>query len=173
LQTQVVVSRWLQARGSNEISYPRFQAVRGALQGALAALGDAYTGDLPPIAVVNMSYVNIVPIPHATPVVERYFSPSAHLQIAQGAQQMFKVEASWKESAGIDLRYSLEQVHAIVADEKVEAYSLTTAAGSRVAPNEDGWLRLDYIHDRMQEFFSDLLSEQAKKEWQLTPVSLD
>jgi hypothetical protein len=103
-------------------------------------------------------------------VVDRYFSDSVRITATSGAERVHKLEASWREPDGTDLRFCLEQVTASVGDEKVEGYRLTTVAGRLLAVTDTAEAALDSVHARLQSFFLDLLSTSAKDEWQLLEV---
>jgi uncharacterized protein (TIGR04255 family) len=173
LQTQVIVARWLKRATENGYEYPRFQSLSDALWRTLDAVTEASGQGPPHVVVVNISYVNFLAVPHTEPVLSRYFSEMAHVRAALDAEQVLKVEASWRERGAIDLRFELAQVTAQVADQSIEGYRLTTVAGRRLTDLADPKGSLDIVHDRLQVFFSDLISEQAKDEWQLRKVPLD
>ncbi len=171
VQSHVVVARWLPRVGVAEAEYPRFPALRDALWRAVDAFKAACGQDAPRVHVVNMSYVNFLRIPHSSPVLRRYFSKRIQIEAAADAQQVHKLEASWREADESDFRFSLEQVTARVADESVQGYRLTTAAGRRVQPSDKEQEILERAHERLQSLFHEWLSADARKEWQLQEVS--
>ena len=118
-----------------------------------------------------MSYVNFLQIAHDQPVLRRYSSERARVEVANGARKIHKVETSWQEPDGVGLRFSLEQVTATVDAAKVEGFRLTTAAGQRLVEGGSEGEALDVIHDRLQIFFLDILSADAKAEWDLEPIN--
>lgn len=171
VQRSVIVARWSRTIGSRSPDYPRFPSLRDTLWRGHAALGKAINGQPARIVVTNMSYVNFLGIPHTEPVHD-YFSDLVHVKAASNAKQLRKMELSWQEPSDIDVRMAVEQASAPVADQTVEGFRLTTAAGLRLGDGlspEDG---LDDVHDRLQVFFGALLSDKAKEEWQLTEVPL-
>jgi len=172
LQSQVVVARWLKHVGKNGGDYPRFPVLRDALRQAMEAFKDACGGQLPRVVVVNISYVNFLRIAHTEPVLRRYFSDLARVKATQNADQIHRLEVSWREPDSVDLRYRLEQVTAEVEGQTVEGYQLTTAAGTRLAEGADADSALETVHDRLQLFFQDLISDHARKEWELKEVPL-
>ncbi len=167
LQGQVIVARWVKRVGDEVSEYPRFPVLSQALWDALQAFREVAAGQVSRIVVANMSYVNFLRIRHSAPVLSRYFSDLAQVRATQNAKEIHKTEVAWSESDGVDLRYRLEQVTAKVADEKVDGYRLTTAAGTRLDTGADVTRTLDVVHNRLQLFFRDLISDEARKEWQL------
>lgn len=170
---QVVIARWVKRVPNGGPGYPRFPALREALRQAVGAFKEASGDKFPPIVVTNMTYVNLLRVSHSAPVVGDYFSESAQIQATKDAAEVYKVEAGWRAADSVDLRYALEQVTAKVDDEEVEAYRLTTAAGTRIPEGGDAITTLDGIHDRLQVFFRELISKKAQDEWQLNEVPLD
>jgi uncharacterized protein (TIGR04255 family) len=163
----------LKGVGEKAAAYPRFPAIRDALWRAVNAFEEATGGRFPRIAVVNMSYVNFLKIPHSAPVLSRYFSDVARVKATDGANQIHKVEVAWREHDSVDLRYNVEQVTAKVADQEVQGYRLTTAAGVKLPATAEATSALDAVHDRLQLFFRDVISDDAREEWQLTEVALE
>ena len=170
LQGQVIVVRWLKQGNPGAPDYPRFAALSDAMWKAHSALQLTCEDNNRPIHVINMSYVNFLQLPHASPVLERYFSDIVQVKATAKAQQIQNIGISWRDHEGTDLRFSLEQVTAQIKQEKVEGYRLTTAAGRLFSGLDNEREILDQIHLRLQLFFRDLLSDAAKEEWQLKEV---
>jgi hypothetical protein len=168
VQSQVMVVRWSRRSGSDSPDYPRYPALRDSLWDSVTKLAKACETPVPRIAVVNMSYVNSLQVPHGAPVLQTYFAPTAHVQAALGAKELRKLEASWMDADDIDIRYHLEQVTLRIVDQEVQGYALTTAAGKRMGPSVTPKAELDNVHARLQVFFRDLISKQAQDEWELT-----
>ena len=167
VQSQLIVARWLKQVQPSAPPYPRYSALRDALWQAFDALVDACNGACPPIAVTNMSYVNFLTMSPSEPVLAKYFSELVHVRAAENSQALYKLEASWRERDDVDLRFTLEQVTAKMDERDVEGFRLTTAAGQRLAASANPQETLDSLHDRLQIFFRDVLSEHAKTEWAL------
>ena len=172
VQSQVIIARWVKKVVTSAPDYPRYKALADALWRATKGFSETYARQAPRIVVVNMSYVNFLQIAHDQPVLLRYFSEKARVEAAKGARKIHKVETSWQEPDGVDLRFSLEQVTATVDAAKVEGFRLTTAAGKRLVEGDGKEDALEMIHDRLQIFFFEILSEQAKTEWDLEPVDV-
>lgn len=168
VQSQLIVARWLKQIQPSPPPYPRYSALRDALWQAFDALTDAINGARPPIAVTNMSYVNFLTMSPSEPVLAKYFSELVHVRAAVNSQALYKLEASWREQDEVDLRFTLEQVAARMEERDVEGFRLATAAGQRLAASANPQENLDSLHDRLQIFFRDVLSERAKTEWALT-----
>ncbi len=167
VQSQLIVARWLKQIQPGAPPYPRYSVLRDALWQAFDALVGACNGACPPIAVINMSYVNFLTMSPSEPVLTKYFSDLVHVRAAENSQALYKVEASWRERDDVDLLFTLEQVTAKMDERDVEGFRLTTAAGQRLAASTDPKEKLDTLHDRLQIFFRDVLSEDAKAEWAL------
>ena len=170
LQDQVIVARWLKQFIMEGPAYPRFPALREALWEIVAACKKTCGPVERPIHVLNMSYVNFLKLAHTSTVLEKYFSDKVQVQITNSAEQTHKLEIAWRDPDGTDLRFVLEQITAEVEQEKIEGYRLTTAAGRSLSPTDDGKAILDEVHQRLQFFFLDVLSKEARTEWQLEEV---
>ena len=170
LHSQVIVVRWVKQPGPYETAYPRFPALRDALWKAVEAFREGVGDAFPGVAVVNMSYVNFLPALDPASVVSTYFSKQAQLSLMDNARKVRKLESAWSERDRVDVRFALEQVTAKLADSVREGYRLTTAAGIRLAESLDAKAALENIHDRLQVFFLELISDDAQVEWQLTKV---
>lgn len=166
VQSQLVVVRWLKQVTAEAPDYPRFKALRDTLWHARRVHFEGGQTQSVPI-VVNMSYVNFIQVTDAGSVLEDYLSPRVQVAATKNAQQVHKVEVSWQERDSVDLRFSLEQIAADVGGETLDGYRLTTAAGLRLAESNDPRAALEDIHDRLQYFFRDLISDRARDEWQL------
>lgn len=167
VHAHVVVTRWMQPFVVDQPKYPHYQVLRDAHWRAVEALRSASQDELPPIVVVNMSYVNFLKIGDSASELRQYFSDLAQLGAAADAEQVRKIEGAWKEKSGIDLRFTIEQVTRTIAGESSVGYRLTTAGGRRLSESVDSRSALDDVHDRLQHFFRDLISNRAKKEWGL------
>lgn len=165
VQPQVIVARWSKRPGLTEPKYTRYQALRDALWNTVEAFRKGCGDDFPGIAVVNMSYVNFIPASNAPPTPTTYFSKEAHLRIMGNARHVRKLEAAWAEDEDLDVRFALEQAATKFTDRVEQGHRLTTAAGLRLTPSVDAQSGLDKVHNKLQEFFLELISDEAKKEW--------
>ncbi len=167
VQPRVIVARWSKRPGLIEPEYPRFKALRDSLWNAVEAFRKAREDEFPGIAVVNMSYVNFIPVSDPATVVRTYFAKNAHLGVLENAHQVRKLEAAWSESDDLDLRFALEQAAAKLPEGVTQGYRLTTAAGLRLGKSLSAESGLDRVHDKLQAFFVGLISNEAKSEWKL------
>lgn len=167
VQPQVIVARWSKRPGLIEPEYPRYEALRDSLWNTVEAFRKACGDDYPGITVVNMSYVNFIPLLDPSSVLTAYFSDGAHLRIMRNARQVRKLEAAWSEGDDLDVRFALEQAAAKLPDGVTQGYRLTTAAGLRLGESLDAKSGLEKVHDALQGFFLGLISARAKKEWKL------
>ena len=134
---QVVIARWVRQFGPRESPYPRFPSLRAALWRAVEGLRTAVGEDFPPLAVVNMSYTNFVPVPDPASDIRTYLSKRAQLAALDNAHQVRKLEAAWGEEDAVDVRFSLDQGTAKLGDDVIDGYQLTTTAGRRLAGSRD------------------------------------
>lgn len=170
LQSRVAVVRWVKEFIRDAPNYPRFPTLQAALWEVINVVRTTYQLSSLPIAVVNMSYVNFIDVTDFSTVVKQYFSPLVHVQATDGAEEIRKLEVSWREK-GIDLRFHLEKLSATLGEDTVDGCRLTTVAGMPIpAPDGDPRTTLENVHSRLQVFFRDVISEGAKKEWQLKEV---
>ncbi len=170
VQPQVIVARWVKHPSLLEAKYPRYQALRDSLWNAVDAFRKGCGDECPGIAVVNMSYVNFIPVSNPAAVLQTYFSEHVHLQAMDNARQVRKLEAAWSEGDDLDVRFALEQAVARLPDGVAQGYRLTTAAGLRLGESLDAKSGLEKVHDVLQEFFVKLISPEAKTEWKLQEV---
>lgn len=167
VQSQVLVAHWAKRAGPDAPKYPRYRALRDSLWRAVDCLREVCEQPPPRIIVVNMSYVNFIQSSQGPAVLRRYFSGRARLAAADEARKVHKLEASWQEPDGIDLRLCFEHVTAKVETESIEGYRFTTACGQHVSEGESDRDALDEVHERLQGFFADIISDDAKTDWGL------
>lgn len=169
LQRQVVVVRWLRRIEPSAPAYPRFNVVRDTLWQAIDGLAESLAHPLPPVVVTNMSYVNFLAIGHEERILDLYFSRLIQVEAVKNASRVRKLEVSWQERDGVDLRVSLDQASMKQPGTEIQGFQLTTAAGLKLCSggSSDPKAGLDSVHDRLQIFFDSLISEKAKQEWQL------
>lgn len=167
LQPDVIVARWAKHPGLQQSPYPRYGKLRDSLWMAVEAFRKATGDDYPGIAVVNMSYLNFIPVPDPASVVKTYFSDEAQLQAMENAQQVRNLEAGWNRDDDVDVRFAVVQGTAKLPEGPTPGYRLTTAAGLRLGEALDAKSGLESVHDVLQELFVNLISEQAKREWEL------
>lgn len=164
IHSQVLVARWL--KQPNGPHYPRFESIKTALWKARDAFLKA-SGSRVEVIVVNMSYVNFVRPDSKNSILRDYFSNLAQLELTREAKQISKLEVAWGGNDEVDLRLNLEQVSLKFGEEQLDGFRLVTVAGMKVLEEKKAELVLDQVHDRLQYFFRDLLSERAKSEWEL------
>lgn len=171
IQSRVAVLRWLKQATASAPEYPRFVVLRDTMREVTEAIKAANKLDTLGIVVVNMSYVNFIPITDYSSVIRDYFSSMIQVKAIERAEEVRKVELSWRES-GLDLRFCLEKTSASFGDEEnIDGCRLTTVAGTHLPqPNGDGQQQLEDVHGRLQIFFREVISDRAKDEWQLREV---
>ncbi len=170
VQSRVIVLRWIKQAQEDAPKYPRYSTMREAAWDAFTRISETFK-ESPKIAAVNMSYVNFIEIGDSANILKDYFSEQVRIAATETASQIHQVELSWRDEAGLDLRFRLHRVTAQTPDEEapIQGYQLTTIAGSKVADeeSESASSHLDVVHDRLQHLFQEAISERAKKEWQL------
>jgi len=173
LQRHVVVVRWVKQPIGDSPIYPRYPLLRKTLWDVVARVKSVFAPDFLP-AVVNMSYVNFIPVENFASVLSDYFSQLVHVQALDGADQIMKVEFAWREQiTGIEVRFRLEKVSVPINDKTEDGCRLTTIAGKHIFDaHRTADEELDEVHARLQAFFRDALSERAKSEWDLKEVPI-
>jgi len=167
IQSQVVVARWSARPGVSEPKYPRYRELRDSLWTAVEAIRNACVDEFPGVSVVNMSYVNFIRARDPAAILKTYFSNDMQVRALDKAGQIRKLEAAWSQGDELDVRFSLEQGAAKFPDRVEQGYRLTTAAGLRLGESVDAKTGLERVHSALQQFFLTLISDHAKKEWQL------
>lgn len=167
VQPQVIVARWTKRPGVIKSEYPRYQALHDSLWKTIEAFRLACGDRFPGIAVVNMSYVNFIPSLNTATFLKTYFSKESQLGAMKNAVQVRKLEAAWSENDDLDVRFAVEQGAAKLPDGVTSGYRLTTAAGLRLGESVTAKSGLEEVHNALQRFFLELISEQAKREWKL------
>lgn len=169
---QLVVARWVKQYVPSETQYPRYSSLRDALWTGVDAYRRCVGDGFPIISVVNMSYVNF--LSQSDPEsVRAYLSDRAELRAMSEARKIRKLEAAWSKTEDLDVRFALEQVTAKLGGGIKDGYRLTTAAGIRLAESLDAKSALERVHETLQDFFLELISEYARNEWQLKEPESD
>lgn len=167
LHPQLIIARWVKQFGVHEPPYPRYTVLRDALWRGVAAFRRVAGEGFPGVGVVNMSYVNFVVPRVAGTSVLRFLSEQARPALLARKARTRKLEASWAENDAVDIRFALEEATLAISQPKTDGYRLTTAAGLRLSETLDASTALDRVHARLQTFFLDLMSPDAKTEWGL------
>ncbi len=166
LQKSVVAVRWLKRARGQGTGYPRFPVLKEALSRAHTVLAGMDGVDVKP-CVTNMAYVNLVQEAPSASSLQRYLSAGSLMQVAADTVRMHVLEAAWQESDGVDVRFRVDARPPTV-EHQAAAFTLTTVAGQRITPpaaHVDA--ALDVVHQRLQSFFTRLISDHAKQEWGL------
>jgi len=166
VQQQLIVARWVRESHRGSPAYPRYLLLRQALWDTVKATRAAYGGEIPPIIVTNMSYVDLISATNPELVMARYFAPCAHVGATNGASAIQKIEAAWTRLR-TDFRYAIERARGVIDGEEIDGFRLTTVAGTRLTEGATALDALDGLHNELQDFFLALISDQAKMEWKL------
>lgn len=169
IHAQHVVVRWLRQATKDGPQYPRFPILRDTLWRAADAYRLAIDAQDNPI-VVNISYVNFIAMSPESSVLETYLSQAYQLEAMKDVRNVHKMEVSWRREDSVDLRFAIEQASADIDGERVGGYKFTTVCGKIIDKEDNARTELDSIHAMSQRFFHDLISERAKREWQLEVV---
>ncbi len=145
---------------SKSESYPRF----GAMAGALAEVAEALGIEEEQVKLANLVYVNKVDEERGSQAdtVEEYF---AHVwwnkKFVSGSSKIHEAALNFNR-APFDFRL---RVLGYDASESGPGFWLETSAG-RYIDHDLGWLHsLVTVHDELQKFFIELLTENARKRW--------
>lgn len=166
-QSQLVSVRWRQQVTSDAPKYPRYGALRDALWDGVSAFRNAIGNHSAELAAVNLIYTNFLGVSDAAGILKDYFSERAQIKATDEAMEIQKVEFAWREPDSIDLRFKLEKASIQKDEESKSGFELTTIAGILLENGADPTEALDRVHDRLLEFFENVISERAKREWQL------
>jgi hypothetical protein len=165
VQTHLITAQWLRRFGEGARPYPRF----GGLRDSLWAVTDAVTAHVaerpPVIKAVNILYANFIPSGGASfhDVLGRYLADDARVGVGRDAARFHDLNVSWRSKDGIDQRFFVcSGEHG-----ELKGYVLGTVAGAEVAEQSPPRILLELVHDRLQAFFRELISVDAKKEWGL------
>lgn len=166
IQQHVVVTRWVKDPHRGAPGYPRFDSLRKSHWRVVGALLKAVQTLDVPFGAVNMSYTNFLQWKATPNVLVNYFSREASVKLVEQATLLHKYELSWQDNNAVDLRLQLERVAFQIGDDKKEGYNLTTVAGKAAASLVDAQKNLDEVHAQLQGFFYNLISPEARKEWE-------
>jgi len=173
IQSHVIVVRWVEQAQENAPDYPRYAELLGATKRALTSVGSAFA-ITPVIAAVNMSYVNFIQTGDPARVLKDYFSHQLQVAATEEAGAIHQIEISWRDDAGLDLRFRLQSASAQTpnVEEPLSGFQLTTIAGSRIQGgiSDSTYQVLDRVHARLQHLFQEAISDKAKNEWQLRVI---
>jgi uncharacterized protein (TIGR04255 family) len=170
LQEQVLVVRWRKQPTLEPADYPGYQKLRTTIWDVRDVVKEVFALTSLQIAVVNMSYVNFIKVASPATVLTDYFSNMVLVRATEASiDHLHKLEISWRGN-DLDLRFGLEHATAEHAEQKQEGFLLTTVAGVQVdsSTGNPEEACLDAVHDRLQSFFKDLISERAKSEWKFS-----
>lgn len=167
LQQNLLAIRWNKRFDPTSIPYPRFDAIEDNLWWATSVLRD--TLQLSNFTAVNMRYANFVPTDEksAGTVLKDYFSELTWIRLLNDATLLHGVDISWREADQIDRRFALSRGESKDGTTAVQGFLLATMAGAEVHSGESPQHRLSELHDFLQKFFVELISDRAKKEWNL------
>jgi uncharacterized protein (TIGR04255 family) len=167
LQQNLLAIRWNKKFDSTSLPYPRFDAIEDNLWWATSILRD--TLPLPNFTALNMRYANFVPTGEtsAGTVLKDYFSEATWIRFLDAATLLHGVDVSWREADQIDRRFALSRGESKDGATAVQGFLLATVAGAQVLPGQSPQHRLSELHDFLQKFFAELISDRAKEEWGL------
>lgn len=157
LQRQLLAAKWQLTR--EFCRYPRYALLRESLR----ELVDAMQETAASVAVVNIVYVNFIPTKNVgASFVKKYFAEIAQVGLFKDAAKVQQFTAAWRASPTIDLRVDLRHAKRNQAD----GQRLLTAGGSRIQPEDNPFSMLDEVHDKLQQCFLEMISDEARLEWE-------
>ncbi|MCW5937603.1 MAG: TIGR04255 family protein [Fimbriimonadaceae bacterium] len=162
IQPNLLMVRWIYRREGP--AYPRYEALVDNLSWCFDQIG-ALTEPSPSCSAVQMTYMNYVTKQQLeSGGVARYLSDRFRRPLDGAGSSVHHYELAWREER-VDLRLKL--VPGVVEELDSEpGLIFQTIAGSFV--NEASWSgHLAQCHERLNELFPELISQEAKKEWGL------
>jgi len=164
LQNRLLTARWRRTAGHTE--YPRFAALESCLWKAFESVFNHAEEPIDEPIVLNMAYMNLIR-PAGDKSVLDYFTESVRIGIIQTGRPLRSINVAWRETEEIDFRFELTAGVARDGGEQGEVFRLATAAGITLKDGVSPQDALRDIHERLQTLFLNVISEDAKQEWQL------
>ncbi len=163
-QKDLLAARWQISHG---ISYPRFPALVAALDRVASAITENSVADFR-VSVVNVSYANRIDAggeadnyrPDPWPITDTWFPAGL-----AGAGQTMELQHVHRTGDGIDRRLVLQYREDGPAPDRW--YLLITAAGIAVPSDQGGLDSETRVHDSLNNWFLELLSDSAKERYEL------
>lgn len=173
VQPQVLSARWQFNAATNDKPYPRYAALRGAVDLGLRCLIESLVESgaaLPKVVVANLLYINMVD-PEADQLsITSYFAPQFSMELATSAPVLHEQKISYRDDLGYDIAVAVARHETEVEDGTKTEYRLATAAGARLQEEGDPILALDALHSRLQQVFASVISAEAKTTWGFSSV---
>ena len=162
LHQQMLGVKWERQIGPNPPAYPGWKEVRDTLWSSQDALIEVLSPEGVPVCVANMVYANLIKPRTAETVLRDYFSKAVHSEVAMKGRPLHELTISWRDEAPLDLRFHL-QATTVRGEEGF--FRLATSAGITVGEAEEPRDLIERLHDRLQAFFLEIISDHAKEEW--------
>lgn len=163
VQDDMIAIHWAKHQGG--IDYPRFDQISRDLWWFIERAQSAGIA-WPPFRVVNLSYLNLVAAQKRATWdnVSVYLSPALHASILDSSSRFSELNLSWQMVSGLDRRVAFTHCTLTSGEESVQGYALRTVTGL-MSETETGPETLNLVHDDLQDFFLEIISDYAKKEW--------
>jgi uncharacterized protein (TIGR04255 family) len=173
VQANLLLARWRRRAGE---PYPRYAALREAMELAYPALLSTLGTQESTVQVVNMTYTNLIlpppseePTQYVSGLINVHFWPTAIER-----KPLHDLNLSWRGAQDLDLRLMLQKVtipipkvlgDGTTTTENREAFALRTVAGTHSTAPDNPIMDLDRMHEALQEFFASVITDRARKEW--------
>jgi uncharacterized protein (TIGR04255 family) len=150
------------------LDYPRYKRLREELSILAELTGNIFCGCALEAKSLNMGYTNFISTKGKTAneTSERYLARNINSEIMGSSPTVHEISLNWRTSKGLDRKLHFAAGHSDFGSEQVEGYVLTTNVGGFVASGKDPIALLDEVHLDLQDFFLNIISDQAKKEWE-------
>ncbi len=165
LQSDMLATRWIRSGLPGGQDYVRYPTLKAAAEEFFAHL-TAVCGARPSVSVVNMVYVNFIRPDDGDMTIHDYFEKNVFPRRISAASRVYSVQESWREPDSVDLTLDLQEATIKQGEQEFQGYRFATAGGFRPEPGEE-MAALDRVHERLQEFFNELLTNRAKTWWAL------
>ncbi len=168
LQGQLIAAHWVKRAVGPGFTYPRYQAMRSILWDTAAKIDEIEPSG---VSVVNMVYVNLLTMPRgatSADVSQRMLSPRYRVPALDEAKRIYGHTLNFQDPNDVDLRLEINVASWTILDAVLNGYRLATAGGKKMEGGlSEAATNLDLVHSRLQGFFDDIMSDEARKEWGL------
>lgn len=160
VQPEVLAVQW-RSTPRVEVPYPRYQTLREVVVSVFRTLSITPKH----VNALNMSYTNEPKLESRSSEdsVCRFISPTFVPTGLQSRKEFHQLELAWRDDDGTDLRLLVQSIQRR-SEEPDLRLRLHTVAG-RFLEGRDVLENLDAVHDRLQTFFKELITQEAKQEW--------
>lgn len=162
-QHQLIASRW--ADNMLHPKYVGFEVLEDGMRKAMTCLQESNV-QLTPVSVANMVYVNFVAADQGTSEeLGKYLLGLPQTSRFTEATDVHQLLVSWREHDDVDMTLDVKGATRTIGDTKETGFRLATAAGLRFDPKNEPFDIVTCLHDRLQQLFAEVLTDNAKELW--------